>query len=82
MKIKIRYFALFREIIGQGEEVLTVADATRIADIRALLVERYPRVQPTMERSVNALNHRYVTAETLLHEGDELAFIPPTGGGR
>ncbi|GER89300.1 molybdopterin synthase sulfur carrier subunit [Dictyobacter vulcani] len=82
MKIKIRYFASFRELIGQGEELLTVADATRVVDIRALLVERNPRLQPIMERSVNALNHRYVPAETVLHENDELVFIPPTGGGQ
>jgi molybdopterin converting factor small subunit len=34
-----------------------------------------------MERAVCAVNHRYVSPETVLHEGDEVAFIPPVGGG-
>ncbi|GCE20375.1 MoaD/ThiS family protein [Dictyobacter kobayashii] len=81
MKIRVRYFASLREIVGQGEEWLTLADNARVADVRTLLQERDPRLQPIMDRSLNALNHRYVSAETLLHEGDELVFIPPTGGG-
>lgn len=81
MKIRLRYFASIRDIVGQSEELLMVADTAQVADVRTLLTERYPQLQPIMERSVNALNHRYVKAETLLHEGDELVFIPPTGGG-
>jgi molybdopterin converting factor subunit 1 len=82
MKIRIRYFASFREIIGQGEELLTLPEGTRVADVRAVLVARYPRLQPIMERSVCAVNHSYVSAETALHDGDELVFIPPMGGGK
>jgi molybdopterin synthase sulfur carrier subunit len=81
MKIRIRYFASLREIVGQGEELLTLQEGTRIADVRAVLVSRYPRLQPIMERSVCAVNHGYVSAETALHDGDELVFIPPMGGG-
>jgi molybdopterin synthase sulfur carrier subunit len=81
MKIRLRYFASIRDIVGQSEEPLMVSDTAQVADVRTLLTERYPQLQPIMERSVNALNHRYVKAETLLHEGDELVFIPPTGGG-
>jgi molybdopterin converting factor subunit 1 len=81
MKIRLRYFASIRDIVGQSEELLMVADTAQVTDVRTLLTERYPQLQPIMERSVNALNHRYVKAETLLHEGDELVFIPPTGGG-
>ncbi|WP_160145952.1 MoaD/ThiS family protein [Dictyobacter aurantiacus] len=81
MKIRVRYFASLREIVGQNEEWLTVDDNATVAAVRALLLEREPRLQPVMDRSVNALNRRYVSPETLLHEGDELVFIPPTGGG-
>ena len=81
MKIRIRYFASLREITGQNEELLTVDEQTSVADIRALLVARYPHLQPVLQRSLCALNRGYVAAETVLHEGDELVFIPPMGGG-
>ncbi|HEY6408984.1 MAG TPA: MoaD/ThiS family protein [Ktedonobacteraceae bacterium] len=81
MKIRIRYFASFREITGQNEEILTAHEGTTIADVRALLLTRYPRLQPVMDRSLCAVNRVYVAAETALREDDELVFIPPMGGG-
>ena len=82
MKIRIRYFASFREIIGRNEEQLTLDEGASVADVRTLLPTRYPRLQPIMERSVSAVNHNYVSAETRLSDGDEVVFIPPVGGGR
>ena len=74
MRIHLRYFASFREIVGQSEEMLTVDDGATVAGVRALLLVRYPRLQPVMERSACAVN-------TTLYEGDEVVFIPPVGGG-
>ena len=81
MNIRIRYFASFREIIGKNEEIVTLHEGASIADVRALLLTRFPRLQPIMQRSVCAVNHGYVPLETMLHEGDEVVFIPPVGGG-
>ena len=81
MKIRLRYFASFREIVGQSEEMLTVEDGASVADVRALLLVRYPRLHSVMERSACAVNHGYVHVDETLHEGDEVVFIPPVGGG-
>ena len=81
MKIHLRYFASFREIVGQSEEMLTVDDGATVSGVRALLLVRYPRLQPVMERSASAVNHGYVPQDTTLYEGDEVVFIPPVGGG-
>jgi len=81
MHIQIRYFASLREITGKGEEQLSIPDETTVADIHAILLTLYTQLQPILERCVPAVNRRYVPAEILLQEGDELVFIPPTGGG-
>ena len=81
MKIRTRYFASFREITGQNEEVLTLNEGANVADMCALLLTRYPRLHAIMERALCAVNHNYVPIDTVLHEGDELVFIPPVGGG-
>ena len=81
MNIRIRYFASLREIVGQSEEQLTIKEGERVSDIRARLNSLYPRLEPILVRSVCAVNHAYVPAETALHDGDELVFIPPMGGG-
>ncbi len=81
MKIHLRYFASLREMIGQHEEVLIVHEGANVADVRALLLARYPQLQPIIERSACAVNHGYVPVHTTLQEGDEVVFIPPVGGG-
>ncbi|GHO67168.1 hypothetical protein KSC_060600 [Ktedonobacter sp. SOSP1-52] len=81
MKIRIRYFASLREVTGQSDELLDMADGTSIAEIKKNLVTRYPRLQDILERCLCALNRAYVPPETALHENDELVFIPPMGGG-
>ncbi|HEY6285914.1 MAG TPA: MoaD/ThiS family protein [Ktedonobacteraceae bacterium] len=81
MNIHLRYFASFREIVGQNEEMLTVDDGASVTEVRTLLLVRYPRLHPVMERSACAVNHGYVPRDSTLHEGDEVVFIPPVGGG-
>ncbi len=82
MQIRIRYFASFRDVMGVSEESLSTNEGATISTVRQLLQQREPRVRPLMERSLLALNAAYVSTETELHEGDELVFIPPMGGGQ
>lgn len=81
MKISIRYFASLREIVGQSEETLAMPEGTTVAGARALLVTRYPRLDTLLERCLCAVNRGYVAVDSALHDGDELVFIPPMGGG-
>jgi sulfur-carrier protein len=81
MKIRIRYFASLREVVGQSEEIVTLHEGMTVADVRAMLSSRYPRLRPILDRSLCAVNHSYVTTDMTLYEGDELVFIPPMGGG-
>jgi molybdopterin converting factor subunit 1 len=81
MKISIRYFASLREIVGNSEETLTVPEETTVVGVRALLITRYPRLQTILERCLCAVNRGYVATDSVLHDGDELVFIPPMGGG-
>jgi molybdopterin synthase sulfur carrier subunit len=81
MNIRIRYFASLREITEQQEEILTLHDGATIIDVRTLLAERFPRLEPILTRCICAVNRGYVPANTALHEDDELVFIPPMGGG-
>ncbi|HZO76144.1 MAG TPA: molybdopterin converting factor subunit 1 [Ktedonobacteraceae bacterium] len=82
MKIHLRYFASFKEIIGQSEEILMVPEGATVEDVQATLLARCPRLQPVIARCKCAVNRSYVPAATVLHEQDELVFIPPIGGGR
>ena len=81
MNIRIRYFASLRETTGQGEETLDIPEETSVIMVRRELTMRYPTLEPILQRCISAVNRHYVNAETTLHADDELAFIPPMGGG-
>ncbi|HEX8036836.1 MAG TPA: molybdopterin converting factor subunit 1 [Ktedonobacterales bacterium] len=81
MNIHLRYFASLREATGRDAETLDVAAGSDVAAIRELLAECYPSAAPILARCAAALNRAYVAADTPLHDGDELVFIPPVGGG-
>ena len=81
MHITVRYFAGQRDITGQQSERLEVADNSTLASVWQLLEARYPEFAPFRGRVLYAQNARFVSAETPLHDGDTVAFIPPVSGG-
>jgi sulfur-carrier protein len=81
VNIHLRYFASLREATGRDTETFDVTAGSDVAAIRVLLAGRYPSAAPILARCAAALNRAYVAAETPLHNGDELVFIPPVGGG-
>jgi molybdopterin converting factor subunit 1 len=81
MHVHLRYFAALREAAERDGETLDAPDGADVATLRALLAERYPTFAPILARAAPAVNRAYVSGATILRDGDELAFIPPVGGG-
>lgn len=75
ISITIRYFAHLREIRGQSEETMTLDAPVSIGD----LFTRIFKMDATSIRF--AIDAEYVSADTLVSDGDEVAFLPPMGGG-
>lgn len=81
MRVRIRLFALQRELAGTREIVLDLpAGATVEAGWQAL-VERHPVLAPGRTSMRFARNGVYADSTEALADGDELAFIPPVSGG-
>ncbi len=81
MRIRMRYFAALREATGREAETLELPAGASIAVAREALQARYPALARVLPRCAAARNQAYVDAESALADGDELAFIPPVGGG-
>lgn len=81
IKVKVRFFAAPREALGFGEmEVALPADAT-VADLLERLKARYPVLGNYTRFLHVAVNRAYVGMQTRLRDGDEVAYLPPVGGG-
>jgi MoaE-MoaD fusion protein len=81
MLITLRFFAVVRERLGTGEMEIELPEGSTIADARAVVDSMAAEAAPLVQRSMAMLNQEYSSPEDLLHDGDELAFIPPVSGG-
>lgn len=81
MKVIIRYFAGHRDITGRAEEHLDLATGTTVGALWEQLVARYPRLGGYSGRLLYAVNQEFSTLASEIHDGDEVAFIPPVSGG-
>ncbi len=78
-RIKVEYYALFREQAGTGEEwVETEAETT--AALYRELAERH-RFSLGTDRLKVAVNAEFEPWDAPLADGDEVVFIPPVAGG-
>jgi len=81
MEVIVRYFAGHRDIAGRAEERVVLADGTTVGALWELLVARYPRLHGYSGKLLYAVNQEFGELATELHDGDEVAFIPPVSGG-
>ena len=81
MEVIVRYFAGHRDITGRAEEPIALAAGTTVGGLWEQLVARYPRMGGYSGRLLYAVNQEFSTLATELHDGDEVAFIPPVSGG-
>jgi MoaE-MoaD fusion protein len=81
MRVRVRLFAIQRELAGTREVGLDVGDAATVADAWDALVVEYPALAPGRDYVRFARNGAYADETTRLQEGDEVAMIPPVSGG-
>ncbi|MEO8208723.1 MAG: MoaD family protein [Chloroflexota bacterium] len=81
MRIRVRLFAIQRELAGTRELSLELGASATVADAWAALVERHPVLAPGRSSVRFARNGAYAGADEPLADGDEVAMIPPVSGG-
>ncbi|HEX9044850.1 MAG TPA: molybdenum cofactor biosynthesis protein MoaE [Candidatus Limnocylindrales bacterium] len=81
MKIRVRLFAMHREIVGSKTAELELADASTLEDAWAAMAEAYPALGAGRAAVRFARNGAYAEPTVILADGDEVAFIPPVSGG-
>ena len=81
MRVRVRLFAIQRELAGTREVGLELPAGATIADAWSELVERYPALAPGRASVRFARNSVYASADEVLADGDEVAMIPPVSGG-
>jgi len=81
IRVRVRFFAGPREAIGTGEVEQELPPGSTVGQLMGLLTERYPALRSYACFIKVAVNRKYATPETELRDGDEVACLPPVGGG-
>ena len=79
MRVTVVLFAALRERVGERRLVVELPDGSTIEDVKRLLQSRH-RALTEIPFHVSR-NRAYADLKKRLREGDELAFLPPVGGG-
>jgi len=81
MKVKVKFFAAPREALQRSELEQELKSGATVRELLEVLGNRFPVLQPYTGSVKVAVNHKYAAPETELQEGDEVACLPPVGGG-
>ncbi len=81
MQIRVRLFASLRDAVGRPEVELDLPTGASAEDAWQALVHSCPALSPRRQSLAASVNRCYAPFDTALHEGDEVAFIPPVSGG-
>lgn len=81
MQVRVRLFAAAKQYAGADTISLDVADAPTVSDIRSELIKRIPELDVLSEHLRFSVDASYVTDDTVIHESNEVACIPPVSGG-
>jgi molybdopterin converting factor subunit 1 len=79
--VRVLYFASAQGLANLKSEDMQLKEGGSVRDMAAEMLRRHPSlksIEPTIRYSVN---FEIANGSALLHEGDEVAVLPPVAGG-
>ena len=80
-RLKVLFFASCREAVGRRETSVVLDGPSTVAGLLDTLCREHPSLGPLSGSLQVAVNAEYASREARLHDGDEVALIPPVSGG-
>jgi molybdopterin synthase catalytic subunit len=81
MRVRVLTFAAIREIVGDASRTLVLPEGATAGDAWSALAGEFPALGRIEGSTRLARNGVIIDGAALLSEGDELAVLPPFGGG-
>jgi len=80
MRVRVLAFAGIREIVGESR-TLELPEGATASDAWTALAGQFPKLAEIEQSTRLARNGAFVDRAAVLSDGDELAVLPPFGGG-
>jgi molybdopterin synthase catalytic subunit len=81
VRVRLLYFAVVREIIGQSEETREIRNGQTLEQLFDEIIEDYPAISRLRPSLLFMVNEEYASPQHTIMDGDEIALIPPVSGG-
>jgi molybdopterin converting factor subunit 1 len=81
--VTLKYFASLRTIAGKEEDQLDLGNETTVQQLSEFLAKTNPQLGEMIQgkKILVSVNQDVATLDTIIHDGDEVAFLPPFSGG-
>ena len=80
MEITVLAFGIAKDIFGATTVTVSLPGNSDIADLKASLEGKYPKLKHIASYMI-AVNNEYAVDALIVNERDEVAVIPPVSGG-
>ncbi len=81
MQVHVLFFGMLKDVVGRGNDTLSLPDHATLGDVLSHYEERYPRLRTFTASMALSINQEYAGPESELKQGDEIALLPPVSGG-
>jgi molybdopterin converting factor subunit 1 len=79
MQVRVLFFGVLKDLLSSSGEAVTLPEGATVAQLMEQL--RNGAGHPVWSALAVAVNREYAAASAVLHEGDEVALLPPVSGG-
>ena len=81
MQVQVLFFGMLKDLAGQPSESLDLPEKSTLADVLSHYETRLPQLYSWRSSLAMSVNREYAGPQKLLHDGDEIALLPPVSGG-
>jgi molybdopterin converting factor subunit 1 len=81
--ITVKYFASLKAIAEKEEEQIEVKSSISMDQLSDIISKTSPKMADIIRdnKIMISVNQEMADADTVIHDGDEVAFLPPFSGG-
>ena len=79
--VRMLFFAHLQDVAGSHELAVSLPDGATVEAAANVLAEHFPKFNRLLAQARVAVNAEFAAPSTVLHDGDEVAWMPPMSGG-
>jgi molybdopterin converting factor subunit 1 len=81
MIVRVKLFAVARDLAGEDSLRLELALPATVRELRTAAAQQYPGLADVLRHCVFAVNAEYAGEGAVISAADEVVCIPPVSGG-